>query len=292
MDKRSISQKPVYLVPKPDSIPEELKALKQWVLWRAEERAGKWSKVPFSVVTGCRASSTDPATWADFGDAVAAYNGGGFDGVGFVFAKGGGLVGIDLDHCLEDGKIDETTNKLIAALGSYTELSVSGTGLHIIVAATAKKGIHRGPVEIYPHGRYFTITGHVYNDAHELRDNQPVVDWLVAKISPDCKPQKSHEHNTGRVYLDNDALIRKALDAGNGAKFRRLWEGDTGGYPSASEADIALLGMLLWWSHCDEDRSDVLFRQSGLYRPKWERADYRERCFSFLRGKVDNRDGH
>jgi primase-polymerase (primpol)-like protein len=282
----------VYLAPEPNKIPSSLKNLRQWVVWQGVERAGKWSKVPHCVATGRLASSTDPATWADFGDAVAAYNGGGYDGIGLVFAHGGGLVGVDLDHCLEDGKADETTWGLVRALDSYTELSVSGTGLHIIVKATAKKGIHRGPVEIYPHGRYFTITGHIYEDMRDLRDNQPVVDWLISKIAPENKPQGKAAHKPGRVYIDNDALIRRALDAGNGAKFGRLWEGDTGGYPSTSEADIALLEMLLWWSHCDEDRSDVLFRRRGLYRPKWERADYRERCFSFLRGKVENRNGH
>jgi primase-polymerase (primpol)-like protein len=301
MDRHIISAKPKYLAPQFEHIPSGLRSLRQWVVWRAELKRsvvrgelqpGRWSKVPSCVASGRLASSTDPATWADFGDAVAAYNGGGYDGLGFVFSKGGGLVGIDLDHCIKDGKTDETANKLIATLGSYTELSVSGTGLHIITRATAKRGIHRGAVEIYPHSRYFTITGHIYDDMRDLRDNQPVVDWLIEKIAPDTKPQRTPAHKPGRVYLDNDALIHKALDAGNGAKFRRLWEGDTGGYPSASEADLGLLELLLWWSHCDEDRADVLFRQSGLYRPKWERVDYRERCFSFLRGRVDNRDGN
>ncbi|MBC8236154.1 hypothetical protein H8E77_41940, partial [bacterium] len=45
---------------------------------------------------------------------------------------------------------------------------------------------------------------------------------------------------------------------------------------SHSEADLALCCLLTFWTGGDPDRIDKLFRQSGLYREKWEREDYRD----------------
>jgi putative DNA primase/helicase len=64
-----------------------IRGLDQWVCWRLEERDGKPSKIPYSPLTGKRASSTNPATWASYSEAVAAYKEGDYDGIGFVFTK-------------------------------------------------------------------------------------------------------------------------------------------------------------------------------------------------------------
>jgi hypothetical protein len=78
---------------------------------------------------------------------------------------------------------------------------------------------------------------------------------------------------------DND-VISRALSASNGERFSRLWNGDTSGYGSHSEADLALCGMLAFWTGGDASRIDFLFRQSGLYREKWDRKDYRNRTIA------------
>ena len=44
-----------------------------------------------------------------------------------------------------------------------------------------------------------------------------------------------------------------------------------------NEADAALLGILGFYCRGDRDQMDRLFRRFGLYRDKWDRADYRER---------------
>ena len=172
------------------------------------------------------------------------------------------------------------------ALGGYTEYSVSGKGLHIIVRAELEKGHRSGPIEVYPGARFFTMTGSLYDEHSELRANQAAVDGLVKAIRPERKVKGAVATGGGRRYLPNPELIEKAKGAKNGAKFSRLWAGDTSGYNSASEADLALLAMLLYWTDWDEDRARLLFEQSGLCREKWtERADYRRRCFEFLRRK-------
>lgn len=68
---------------------------------------------------------------------------------------------------------------------------------------------------------------------------------------------------------DDQSIIDKASKAGNGAKFHALWSGDTSGYPSSSEADQALTNILAFWTK-DQSQIDRLFRQSGLYRQKWD----------------------
>ena len=64
------------------------------------------------------------------------------------------------------------------------------------------------------------------------------------------------------------------MNASNGAKFERLWKGNTGGYDSQSEADMALCNLLAFWTGGDQTRIDELFRQSGLLREKWDEVHY------------------
>ena len=88
--------------------------------------------------------------------------------------------------------------------------------------------------------------------------------------------------------LSDSEVIQKALAASNGVRFSRLWNGDTSGYGSHSEADLALCGMLAFWTGGDATRIDTLFRQSGLYRKKWDRNDYRNRTIrEALSGKTE-----
>ena len=268
-----------------ENIPEELKALPQWVVWRGVERNGRTTKPPRQI-DGRPAKANDPWTWTTFENVLEAYEAGEADGIGFMFAPGGGLVGIDLDHCVgEDGTVAPKAEAIVEALGGYTEYSVSGKGLHVIVRAELEKNIAK-PIELYGQNHFLTMTGNLHDERSELRANQAAVDGLVKAIRPEMKVKGAVATGGGRRYLPNPELIEKAKGAANGAKFSRLWAGDTSGYNSHSEADLALLAMLLYWTNGDEDRARLLFEQSGLVREKWtERADYRRRCFEFLRRK-------
>jgi hypothetical protein len=74
--------------------------------------------------------------------------------------------------------------------------------------------------------------------------------------------------------LTDEEIICRAGAAKNGDKFRRLWDGDTSGYTSPSEADLALCSHLAFWCGRDSARIDTLFRQSGLMRPKWDEKHF------------------
>ena len=77
--------------------------------------------------------------------------------------------------------------------------------------------------------------------------------------------------------LSDRELLEKMFNSKRGSEIQRLFSGDWSGYPSQSEADLALVSHLVFWTQRDEARIDNLFRISGLYRSKWDRADYRAR---------------
>ena len=117
-----------------------------------------------------------------------------------------------------------------------------------------------------------------YPDRHYTLDDIKRFERLIE--AP--KPEKQSKTKSQMVSLDDQALIEKAKQAKDGAKFTALWEGDISGYDSHSEADLALCCLLTFWTGGDRDRIDRLFRQSGLYREdKWgEREDYKDRTIN------------
>jgi primase-polymerase (primpol)-like protein len=128
-------------------------------------RRDRWirhaAKVP-KTVHGRAASSTDPATWSTFDQALASHVG---DGLGFVLA-GDGIACIDLDHCLEGGDLADWAREVLGLAGpTYVEVSPSGTGLHIFGKGVVGKGHRRDGVECYDRGRYMTITGRRFEGA-------------------------------------------------------------------------------------------------------------------------------
>ncbi len=142
-----------------ENIPRELAIRPQWLVWKAVGE--KPDKVPYSARTGRKASSTDLLTWSTFGEAVEAYEHGEYAGLGFVFCSGDPYTGIDLDNCVdENGEIAGWALEIARYLNSYTELSATGTGLHIIVRGEVPNR-RRDEVEVYSSKRFFTMTGHI-----------------------------------------------------------------------------------------------------------------------------------
>lgn len=153
-----------------ENIPMELKRVPRWVLWRFVEIGNgdtkRWSKLP-AQSNGQSASSTNPSTWADFLSVQSAYedNPNRFDGVGFVFSDEDNLIGVDLDDCY-DNPSQSFTNAALQQLADnidgYMEISPSGTGVKIFTRSVLPNAHvdHTKGLEIYPRGRYFTITGH------------------------------------------------------------------------------------------------------------------------------------
>ena len=147
--------------------PLELRARPQWVVWREETRKGKPTKVPYSPITGKKASSTKSATWGTLEQALTALNRtpARHNGVGFVFTKDDPYCGIDIDWKDWEGEdIPLEAQTIIERFDSYTEWSPSGKGCHIIIKGVLPSGGNRKriapgvEVELYDSRRYFTVT--------------------------------------------------------------------------------------------------------------------------------------
>src|SRR3712207_3717946 len=278
---------------------QNIRDLRQWVCWRSEERDGKTTKIPYSPLTGRKASSTNPETWGGYLEAVSACRKRGHDGIGFVFTKDDPFCGVDLDRCLDPdtGELEPWAREIIEELDSYAEVSPSGNGVHVLVRAALPDGRNRKrQIEIYDHGRYFTVSGdHLEGTPRTIEERQERLLDLRHRVLGEQPSANGHAplRAAADTLLSDQEIIAKATSADNGEKFRRLWAGDTSGYEhddneGHSEADLALCSMLAFWTGPDPDRIDRLFRQSGLYRGKWERADYRERTIArALDGKTE-----
>lgn len=250
------------------AIPAELRERRQWVVWRLEERDAKPTKVPHRSDGSGRASSTDPGTWSTFAEATAAAIR--FDGIGYVFSAEDPYVGIDLDDALPESD----RSAIMAALDSYTETSVSGRGVHVIVRASLNGygRNRRGPFEVYEHGRYFVVTGnHVRGTPATIEERQAQLDEILARYLPAVPPEQRPARAPQPVDLDDRDLLDRAMRAKNGGEFSALWDGGwEGRYLSQSEADLALCSSLAFWTGADPTRVDDLFRRSGLMREKWD----------------------
>jgi putative DNA primase/helicase len=273
-----------------DQIPAALLTLNQWVLWRGTDRVNqqtgevKLSKIPICPQTLHNADSTDPQTWGTLRQCVAALpcaleewdheagpasRGG---GIGFVLTEMDPYCGIDLDGCVhpDTGTIAAWAQDHMDSLESYTEVTPSGTGLHILVQGTLPPhGRKKGQVETYDYARFFTVTGwRVPGTPKAIEDRHDALQHFHRTIFGEARPAQDHGHG-GVVTLEDTALLTKARATKNGARFAALFAGNWTGYTSQSEADMSLCVRLAFWSQSPA-QIDRLFRGSGLMREKWD----------------------
>jgi hypothetical protein len=125
------------------------------------------------------------------------------------------------------------------------------------------------------------MTNHLEGASSGVQHRQEQLELVHRRFWPDREPDRSQQTSGNRLppRLEDLELVRKAskMRGEAGEKFRRLWAGDTAGYSSPSEADLALTNYLAFFAGPDEDAIANLFAQSGLYRSKWNRDDYRHR---------------
>lgn len=265
------------------SFPQELAALRQWICWRLEPdpRGEKPRKVPYDPRTGRKASSTNPETWATLPEAMRAQTKYLFSGVGFVFTETGGIVGVDIDHCRnEDGTFTEAAQAILDKYPSYTEISPSGAGLHIfyrgVMPGKGNKNSVTG-VEMYASARYFTMTGNRLEGTPEaIADGAQALAWIHENYIARKQARKRKAKKAARrIVLSDEQVLEKARTAQNAEDFTVLWEGRwQEKFASQSEADLALCCALAFWTGRDREQMDRLFRQSALFREKWDKVHH------------------
>jgi len=244
-----------------DSIPEELKKQKRWVCCSGKD------KIPKNPYNGRNAKSNDSSTWGTFEQAVKACEVFGFEYIGFEFAPP--YFGVDLDHCLDNM---DFVDEFVETLQSYTEISRSGDGIHIICKGKLPEGSRRkGNVEMYSEGRYFIITGNLYNPQYtEVKDCENSIKVLHSKYMPAVVP--AAVIGSQPLDLSDEEIIDKARNCSSGTLFSMLYAGDWHGlFNSQSEADLAFCNHLAFWTQKNEIQMDRIFRSSGLMREKWDK---------------------
>lgn len=165
-----------------EAIPEELRAIDRWVC------ADRDSKRPMRPFDGGAASVSRPETWGSWEDATACVKGGVYEFLGFVFANDG-YVGIDIDHAFgPDGLLSDEALEAIGACASYTEVSKSGNGIHIVCRGSLpfRGRNNREGWEIYREARYFVLTGHTVLYA-EVADAQEGIDLVLRRHFADSQ---------------------------------------------------------------------------------------------------------
>jgi putative DNA primase/helicase len=302
------SGKPSVLPVNLEGIPESLKALPNWVDWKyiwEQWDVERWAKVPINLKTSQYAKPNDPSTWGTFEKAWERYErskGRLFDGLGFMFSKDDQITGVDLDDCRnpETGVIAPWALEIVEKLDSYTEISPSGKGLHIIVAGVLPPGLRKvGDVEMYDDVHYFTMTGHLLAPGARkaIESRQTELDLLHARFLggyPDTSVQilsdiagqqgkASHgsggweallQQLLGAVLTPEDHDIIRQLRLGlYGEMYELLFLGDWGGagrlrkqgpYKSQSQADLALFNLLARATGGSPTSMYAIFNESGL----------------------------
>lgn len=261
-------------------IPAELKQLKRWgvykKIWKPERK--KFTKIPIDPMTGNGGKTNDESTWTDFKTALAAVSRLNLDGLAFYFKPP--YIGIDVDNVADDieefthGDTDNIVSDFMKHTNSYSEISLSGKGLHIIVKGTinGEKRRHKN-CEMYEDGRFFAMTGNFFGNPDNNLIREVNVDYLYKKyIEPESKVVDLFHSSTVKANdLATNDIIKAAATSRSGERFQRLYRGEWEGlYSSQSEADMSFANDLAFWTAKDFGKMDEIFRSSGLMRDKYD----------------------
>jgi putative DNA primase/helicase len=249
----------------------ELQDLPQWVVWRAELEDGKPKKVPYNPQyyhlshIQPRASVKIPKSWGTLDQALTALTSGHYSGLGFMITPP--LVMIDLDHSFDRTThtiTDPNAQEIVQSLNSYTELSPSGTGLHILTYGQLPgKGIHP-TIEMYGQERFTTITTqHLEGTPIIIEDRTEALEALYNRYAPPV--QHKLIQNTRGGVLSGSTMTELPPEAANDPLLQQLLAGDTTPFGNdQSRADFVLIMKLLHWTGDNIELTRELFLSSPL----------------------------
>ena len=258
----------------------------RWVVWKLETVNSRETKVPYSV-SGSKASSNNPETWNTYEKIVAVSN-----KVGIVFKEDKLLLGIDIDHCIENGLIvheqKEIIENFIRKTNTYVEISPSGTGLHIFLILTESFSLllnKKAPYEIYNSGRYFTVTGNSYKEDRPVRVVTPEEALRLLSILgyPWGKNMNKQAKSDQPTTMEDNEIIERMFNSKNGDKIKALYNGDITQHGNDdSSADMALCSHLAFWTGKNVVQIERIWVNSplGAREKTQERKDYRDRTIS------------
>src|SRR5579862_1113394 len=281
-------------------VPAEMKVKPNWVRWNLEEVGGRLTKVPYQL-NGNKASSTDSSTWATYKNVANNFMLDETQGLGIVCD--GSFIGFDLDGCRnpETGEITAWAKRVIDALGTYTEITPSGTGVRAYALGQLPEGARRFSIatsagfgdkvgiETYDSSRYFAVTGNrISSTSSMVSSNVEKAYQMCAEISREypSDKRKSASHFNTTDSNPNSSVVFETSGTYATSKLAVLTYGtitsekpfvieDEHGNkvtaPSQSEADMSLATLLAMKHGDNSELIDSDFRESSLYRSKWDR---------------------
>jgi len=264
----------------PENIPQEMKILNHWGVWKPEFNPEEERIKNVSYYTQKRyANVSNPKTWLPFNKAVELLEKyPEFEGLTFILSADLGITGVDYDDTItEDGNFDNTKLEEIKALGSYVEISPSGQGIRAFCYARLPnnkgKNSRKHNIELYSDKKLLTVTGrHVESTPLTLNEAQEPINALYEKYFP-------YQNNTTddsilpktQIPLSDKEIIQLLENNPDEREFRPLfYSGDlSASNNDHSSADWNLCRMFIIYTQ-EPEQVDRLFRQSKLIRPKWD----------------------
>ena len=267
-----------------DGLPSRLKEHDQWLVTQ--------DKKPVAPSKGWQ-KSVNQLAFTEARDKAEQLGG----KVAFCFTEGGPFVGFDLDDVKKGGEFTNEALGIVKRLDSYTEVSSSGTGLHVIAEGDhSDDHKHRGDLsetghlEVYDESRYFVLTGDVYEGFTSVKSRPTVVREVQDDHLPERqtfsftgqqKPVSEQEFDGGDADATPEQVRRTIEEYGkcshtevDHTRVLRWWRGQDGMKTSASEADMAFIEQLYFWCQGNQQLMDECFRTSGRMRNKWDEVHY------------------
>lgn len=247
----------------------------------------------------------DPSTWLSYDEAeelLKTYPDK-FTGLGLYFSMKEGsnlcLCGIDIDAIHHDADHpNPLADKILDAFkGTYAEWSPSKTGYHILLYVDMtqfpfdetnypfRQNNREIGLEAYVGtitNRYFTFTGDKLEDHNsEVTDQtEQFLDLLMTYMQKLQKKQRITTAVKGDIghtetVFDLDARLDLIRRTPRKVLFETLFDkGDISKFTSASEADFALISLLVPWLEGNPTMLDRAYRQSALFKngqdEKWD----------------------
>lgn len=270
-----------------ENLPEIMKKDALWCVCKFGDKG----KIPFNAKTVngencCMAKTNDRETFTDFETAFACYQYWTFDGLGMGIFNG--FCAIDIDDCIQDGSPSDMARDIFEEMNSYTEISPSGEGIHIVFKVKDfqydrnKYYIMNNKIglEIYipdVTNKYVTITGDVLGNNEVIVANealQKILDKYMLRDVPVAE-------TTSNTSSDSDDTLRY-LEIGlkKDKKLIRYWKGYRNN-TSESQNDLGFMRKLMYWCNNDKDKAIQVFLASPYakqkdesHKKKIQREDY------------------
>lgn len=271
----------------------------QYQIWTTRDA----EKVP-RTITGSNASSTNPLTWEYYEElkkrGITNFSVALPQGILNISPIKNNLIIIDIDHCLIDLELSKEVyidnlnsnniktfhfdieykkiKQLLETLNTYTEISLSQQGLHIILNTEkpfipTKCRVNHLPYEIYTHSKILSFSGNIFKNYSEVKTiSNDDFEKALQIIGYDW--EKTIPTSSNSNILSNETIIEKLLTSNK--YFEELYNGDTSNNNNdQSSAEYSLIGMFCFYTRDVIQLTELMKEAPLCQRAKVQiRTDY------------------